>query len=74
MKAKKPTPKKPPTPINPSEKSLGKQFAQTLSACLLFKIYKGQREDSLHEQLGKRFAQTLFIGVGGFWGGLPSLE
>ena len=31
-------PKKPPTPINPTENSLRKQFAQTLSACLLFNL------------------------------------
>ena len=28
----------------------------------------------MHEQLRKLFAQTLFIGVGGFWGGFLSLD
>ena len=36
--------------------------------------FKGKREDNLHEQLPKMFALALFVGVGGFWGGLPSLE
>ena len=35
---------------------------------------KQKREDSFREQLRKLFTQTLFIGVGDFGGGLPSLE
>ena len=43
FKGEKPTPKNPPTPINPTENSLGKQFAQTLSAYLLFHLKKKGR-------------------------------
>ena len=68
-----PEKKKPPTPINPTEKSLGKQFAQTASACRLFNSW-GKRENTLHEQLRKLFTQTLLVGVGGLGGGFPSLE
>ena len=36
-------PKKLPTPMNPIENSLRKQFAQTLSACLLFNLQQKRR-------------------------------
>ena len=71
IQGKETHPKKPPTLINPTENSLRKQFAQTLFVCLLFN--RGKWEDNLHEQLQNLFAQILFIGVGGFWGGFPSL-
>ena len=68
FKGEKPTPKKPPTPINPTENSLRKQFAQALSACLLFNVKERGRTvctNSPENCLRKLFLLGwVFYGVG----------
>ena len=58
---KNPPPKKALTPINSTENNLCKQFAQTLSACLLF-IWKERGRTIVHEQPRKLLRKLFLLG------------
>ena len=63
----RPTPKKTPTPMQA-------QFAQTISEQFVQLVPLFLLSNSAAENKQKELAQTLFIWVGVFLGGLPSLE
>ena len=74
LSREKSPPPKTTQPNKPNWKQFGGQTVCPNSYCPPIVDSKGKREDSLHEQPRKLFTQTLFIGVGGFGGGLPSLD
>ena len=61
---------------HPNKNSLHKQFAQTISGQFVQTVHLFPLEQAENRQksLRKLFVQTVFIWVGGFWGGSPSLE